>query len=429
MGIPDSLPHKLTLIQISRSSFSLPTDVILKLAGGNIEAHRSILAAVSPVFEKMFYGNLKEGKSMTVDLPKDSSEILSYVIDFVYHGSCELKNLDNIFQILEAFDRYQINKVPFYHMCGEVILTQMESSNYLYLLQKFAKVMNEEGIRKAANKVMLYTNDDFIAKFDDNKDLPEEIMLQLLQIDTAHHEIEIFDFLEKWHDYQTNNLGKSLQLTQKLFQSVRYSLIIPQLLTAKVLPRSDLINKQLLLDAYHYIYNSCKPLGEYHSSECTMEPAGLKLRKPRCLQEIQWSSNQATLQHDKLNEYKVSFYSSNTNVIMTSSPLRNGIYTCSILNITATHNNEPYTHAPISIAVSDKQGDKYLYSYPLANDSMITAYVHNDFLFLKLIQDDKVKVTVSLLETDIFRICVRNLIPYNQYACYYCSFDIHNHLQ
>ena len=127
MGIPDSLPYKLTLIQISRSSFSLPTDVILKLAGGNIEAHRSILAAVSPVFEKMFYGNLKEGKSMTVDLPKDSSEILSHVIDFVYHGSCELKNLDNIFQILEAFDRYQINKVPFYHMCGEVILTQMES--------------------------------------------------------------------------------------------------------------------------------------------------------------------------------------------------------------------------------------------------------------------------------------------------------------
>ena len=184
---------------------------------------------------------------MTVDLPKDSSEILSHVIDFVYHGSCELKNLDDIFQILEAFDRYQINKVPFYHMCSEVILTQMEASNYLNLLKKFAKVMSEEGIRKAANKVMSYTNDDFVAKFDDNKDLPEEIMLQLLQIDTTNHEV---DFLVKWHDYQTNNLGKSLQLTQKLFQNVRYSLIIPQLLTAKVLPRSDLINKQLLLDAY-----------------------------------------------------------------------------------------------------------------------------------------------------------------------------------
>ena len=198
-----------------------------------------------------------------------------------------------------------------------------------------------------------------------------------------------------------------------------------------MLPRSDLINKQLLLDAYYYIYNSCKPLGEYHCSDCILEPAGLRLRRPKCLQELQWSAAvyQATLQHDKLDEYKVSFTSSpsyvNTNV-MTSSPLRNGIYTFSILNITATQNFTPYTHAPISIAVSNKQCDKCLYSYPLANDSMITTYVHDDYLFLKLIQNGKVKLTISLLETDTFMICVRSLIGRHDYNC---SFDIYNHLQ
>ena len=142
--------------------------MILKLpgGGGSIDAHRSILAAVSPVFEKMFYGNFKEGKSTTVDLPKDSYNIMGLLIDFVYHGSCEVKNLDDIFPILEAFDRYQINKIPFYHMCSDVILAQMESTNYITLLQKFAKVMSEEGIRKAANKVMCYTNRDFITNFD-----------------------------------------------------------------------------------------------------------------------------------------------------------------------------------------------------------------------------------------------------------------------
>ena len=116
-----------------------------------------------------------------------------------------------------------------------------------------------------------------------------------------------------------------------------------------------------------------------NSSECTLEPTGLRLRRPKCFQEIQWSSNQTTLQHDKLDEYKVNFYSlaSNTNV-MTSSPLRNGIYTFSILNITAIQNSAPYTYAPISIAVSNNHCDKYLYFYPLANDSMITTYVHED---------------------------------------------------
>ena len=51
VGIATSLPHKLTVIHISRSSFSLSTDVILKMPGGSIDAHRSILAAVSTVFE------------------------------------------------------------------------------------------------------------------------------------------------------------------------------------------------------------------------------------------------------------------------------------------------------------------------------------------------------------------------------------------
>ena len=126
-------------------------DVILKLPGGSIDAHRSILAAVSPVFEKLFYGDAKEGKSMTIDLPKDNYNTMNMLIDFVYRGSCELKNRHDTFPILEAFDQYQINKVPFYYMCSEVILEKLDSSNYLTLLPKFASVMSEEGTRKAAN--------------------------------------------------------------------------------------------------------------------------------------------------------------------------------------------------------------------------------------------------------------------------------------
>ena len=312
MGIPDSLPHKLTLIQISCSSFSLPTDVILKLPGGNIEVHRSILAAVSPVFKKMLYGNFKEGKSMTVDLPKGHFEIMSLVIDFVYHGSCGLKNLDDIFQILEVLDQYQINEAPFYHMCSEVILGQMESSNTLTLLQKFAKVMSKEGIRKVANcnKVMSYTNDDFIANFDSTKDLPEEVLLHLLQMNITNHEIDVFEFLVKWHDYQTKDLSVSLQLIQQLFCYIRYSLIIPQILSSRVATRSDLVSSQLLGDAYYYIYNSCKPLGEYGDKECTLEPAGPSLRKPRCSLKVEWiphKDHNMMVQHDKLDECEVSF--------------------------------------------------------------------------------------------------------------------------
>ena len=363
---------------------------------------------------------------MIVDLPKDSYNIMGLLIDFVYHGSCEVKNLDDIFPILEVFDRYQINKVPFYHMCSDVILVQMESTNYVTLLEKFAKVMSEEGIKKAANKVMVYTNNDF-TKFDTTKDLPEEVMLQLLHMDITNHEVDIFDFLVRWHDYQTKDLGRSLQLTQRLFQNVKYSLIIPQILTSKVLPRSDLVNKQLLIDAYYYIYNSCKPLGEYDSKECTLEPAGPTVRKPRCSLEIQWSAYEGKMQRDKLDEYRVS-YNSNVDFntrIMTSSPLRNGIYTFSVLNIAVTQN---LNSGVISIAISS-QCNEFLYFHPLISDSLITVYVHNEYLFLKLIEGDKVKSTTSILATDLLSICICNNVDVENYLYIDCSFSIHNHMQ
>ena len=437
--ISGSLQCKLTLIQISSSSFSPPTDVTLKLSDGSIDAHRMILAAVSPVFERMFYGDVKEGKSVTVDLPKDSSETFKLLIDFVYCGRCELKIPDDIFPLLEVFDRYQINKVPFYHTCSEFILSDLDSSNYLVLLPKFASVMSEEGIRKAANKVMHYTSSDFIAKFDSTKDLPEEVLLQLLQMDITNHEVDVFDFLVKWHDYQTKDLGRTLQLTHQLFCFVRYSLIIPQILSSRVVARCDLVNNQLIADAYHYIYNSCKPLGEYDPNECTREPVSPSLRKPRCSLKLEWVScqNGITINYGQLDKHSVSFSGSLVpvnNYITKSLSLRNGTYTFSVLNITAYHTyninctvtRQSYSGAPISIAVCN-QGDKYLYSYPLINSSLITLYIHDDYLFLKLVEGDKVKSTTSICEAGHFNVSISSLLPYN--TSYHCEFHIHNHVQ
>ena len=85
--------------------------------------------------------------------------------------------------------------------------------------------MNEASVKEAINKVMCFCNNDFVSKFDKIKDLPEEVLLFLLQrndIDNA--EIELFDFLVKWHDHQVKEL-KTLHLTLQLFQSIRYFLI------------------------------------------------------------------------------------------------------------------------------------------------------------------------------------------------------------
>ena len=62
----------------------LPTDVTLKLSDGRIKAQKMMLACVSPVFERMFYGNFKEAKSKVVDLPNDSHKIMKLLLDIVF---------------------------------------------------------------------------------------------------------------------------------------------------------------------------------------------------------------------------------------------------------------------------------------------------------------------------------------------------------
>ena len=91
----------------------------------------------------------------------------------------------------------------------------MDCSNYLTLLPKFASVMDEKSIKRAADKVTRYTNNNnyFVVKFDELKDLPENLILSLLPRDDVENpEIDIFNFLIRWHAYQTKELGNTLQL-------------------------------------------------------------------------------------------------------------------------------------------------------------------------------------------------------------------------
>ena len=110
------IQNELGLICISSESFTPSTDVTFKFSDGrSIKAHGMILAAVSPVFDRMFYGDFKEGKSKEVDLPAESYNSTKLLIDFIHTRTCEIESLDDIVPLMELFDRYQINKAPIQH--------------------------------------------------------------------------------------------------------------------------------------------------------------------------------------------------------------------------------------------------------------------------------------------------------------------------
>ena len=134
--------------------------------------------------------------------------------------------------------------------------------------------------------------------------------------------------------------------------------------------------------------------------------------------------------YDSLDTFTVSFYGSTIafkkHVI--KSTLLNGIYAFSVFSIISLNNGCSYgsRDGAISVAVSTQCG-RYLYSYALISHTLITVYVHDEYLFLKLIEGDKVKSTASIHETGQLSICICSLIP--QQNVYSCSFTIKNHVQ
>ena len=173
---------------------------------------------MSPVFERMFYGDFKEGNAKVVELPKDSYKVTKLLIDFLYHGTFELSCLSDLIPLMEVADRYQIKKKSLQKLCGKCVSSKLDSTNYSILLPKYASLMTEEDCKKTADKVVDYTKSDLMNNFHRTKRLPEEIVLPLLQCSKIHcSESELFDFVIGWYKYQRKKLEKSLKRIPKIF--------------------------------------------------------------------------------------------------------------------------------------------------------------------------------------------------------------------
>jgi len=62
-------------------------DVTFKTSdGGSVSVHRAIVAAGSPVFHAMLYGNMKENGQKEIELPSINSNILKKLLSFFCSG-------------------------------------------------------------------------------------------------------------------------------------------------------------------------------------------------------------------------------------------------------------------------------------------------------------------------------------------------------
>ena len=370
---------------------TLPTDVTLKLSDGSINAHKMMLAMVSPVFEKMLFGGFKEGKLDEVNLPTDNYRIFSLLLSAIFNESCEMESLDDIFSLMEVAERYQINKAPLQQMCSEAILSELNYYTYLTILPKYASLMNDDSLRKAAGKVVLSTKNTWIKDFDKAKILPEEVLLFLLnRKDIPCSELDTYRYLVKWYKYQRINLGKALQLTTQLFRCIRYSLIFPQVLLTEV-ASCQLVDKQTLTKALSFIYTSCDPLEKCYDiddydDDCKQTIDSRKLCHSLQLDYMKWVEFYGVNINfsEKIISINFAFNKKGQQFPIVKMELKkNGIYSF------CTHS----VNIALSILIIDQSNsNKVLINSDLPKSSLITLQVYGGDVFIKVIDKQSKKV-------------------------------------
>lgn len=109
------------------------SDVVLKIGGTDIKAHRNILAARSTYFEAMFSKHFKEAKQQDpIELKDVDVALLRHILVFIYTNKLP-SNLDEIIaELMIVADKFALEKLA--GICEAKLCSQISIDNCLQLL-------------------------------------------------------------------------------------------------------------------------------------------------------------------------------------------------------------------------------------------------------------------------------------------------------
>ena len=218
-------------------------DVTFKTSdGGSVSAHRVIVAAGSPVFHAMLYGNMKESSQKEIELPNIGRvEVLRNIITFMYLGKCQVHSM-YLVNTLCASHYFNIQSLE--TKLTNFLAKSLDKENVLQMVV----VANERKLDLLLNcceEYILENGRNLITKF---KELPFDTLLRVCKSSDLYvKEVDLFLAIVEWQ--QVNFVSNSS--TSVLFQAIRYPLISRLDLISKVRP-TGLASQDLYLAALEF---------------------------------------------------------------------------------------------------------------------------------------------------------------------------------
>jgi len=87
------------------------SDVILRVDGEEIQAHRALLATQSPVFKAMFEHEMKESTDGIVDIVDTNPEIFKLFLEYCYTSVLPVMQDKDVGQLVILADKYQVESL------------------------------------------------------------------------------------------------------------------------------------------------------------------------------------------------------------------------------------------------------------------------------------------------------------------------------
>ena len=183
-------------------------DIHLRTCGQNVPAHRVVLCANSPYFERMFTGDFQEKDKDTVCMSESisSHEALVALVDYMYTGEIEISG-DTLENILSGASLFLLEGVRGH--CAQFMITNLSPVNciHMWALADLYDLHSVVNICKDMTKSRFH---DFIQHRDEVLDTSGPFFVKLLQegmLDFLTFE-EILNLMSRWIDHQPEDRAK-----------------------------------------------------------------------------------------------------------------------------------------------------------------------------------------------------------------------------
>ena len=108
-------------------------DLILKVGGKEIKAHRDVLRARSQVFMSMLDHDMKEKNSGIIDIPDCDAEAMEQFLYYIYTGKIDSLDQSNMLKLYYIADKYDMKGLK--RKCCAFIKKSLSNVNVFEVIQ------------------------------------------------------------------------------------------------------------------------------------------------------------------------------------------------------------------------------------------------------------------------------------------------------